>query len=54
MRPLLKILAGGTVAFMALAVAQEWSLFGQAWFGSPGKQEVMPEPERRLPENVPS
>jgi hypothetical protein len=44
---LLKILAGGTLAFMAVAVAQEWSLFGPAWFGSPGAGTVMPEDEKK-------
>jgi hypothetical protein len=33
MRNLLKILLGGLVAFMALAVTQQWGYFSSAWFG---------------------
>jgi hypothetical protein len=33
MRNLLKILLGGLVAFMALAVAQQWGYFSSTWFG---------------------
>jgi hypothetical protein len=33
-KPLLKILLGGFLVFMVLAVAQEWSFFSQAWFGA--------------------
>jgi len=33
MRNLLKILLGGLVAFMALAVTQQWDYFSSAWFG---------------------
>lgn len=34
MKPLLKILLGGLVVFMALAIAQEWEFFSQSWFGA--------------------
>jgi len=33
-KPLSKILLGGFLAFMALAIVQEWSFFSQAWFGA--------------------
>jgi hypothetical protein len=33
MKPLLKILLGGFLVFMALSVVQEWDFFSQAWFG---------------------
>ena len=33
MRTLLKILLGGFLLFMVLAIIQEWSFFSQAWFG---------------------
>lgn len=36
---LLAILLGGFVAFQALAIAQEWEIFGAAWFGLGGKPE---------------
>jgi len=46
-RSLLKILGGGTLAFMALAMAQEWTVFDQAWFGSARSAADLPEPERK-------
>jgi hypothetical protein len=33
-KTLLKILLGGFLLFMVLAIAQEWSFFSQAWFGA--------------------
>jgi len=33
MKPLLKILGLGTVAFLALAMLQEWRYFASVWFG---------------------
>lgn len=46
MKALSKILLGGFLLFMALAIVQEWSFFSQAWFG---KEEPPPEltPEER-------
>ncbi len=34
MKTLLKILLGGFLLFMTLAVTQEWSFFSEAWFGA--------------------
>ena len=34
MKVLLKILGGGFLAFMVLAIADEWSFFAEAWFGA--------------------
>jgi hypothetical protein len=39
-KPLFKILVGGFLFFMALAIGQEWSFFSQAWFGA---EEPAPE-----------
>ena len=46
MKTLLKILLGGFVVFMVLAISQEWSFFSQAWFAA---EEPAPEltPEDR-------
>jgi len=33
-KPLLKIVLGGFLVFMVLAIAQEWSFFSQSWFGT--------------------
>jgi hypothetical protein len=46
-KALLKILAGGTVLFIAVAVVQEWSLFGKAWFGTPETEAAMPDGEKK-------
>ncbi|MGB6002089.1 MAG: hypothetical protein WBI00_16545, partial [Thermoanaerobaculia bacterium] len=44
MKPLLKILLGGFLVFMALAIAQEWSFFSQTWFGADeAAAELTPE-----------
>ena len=47
MSPLLKILGGGLVVFMTLAMAQEWDVFDQAWFGAPEAAPPLPEAERK-------
>lgn len=39
MKPLVKILVGGFVVFMVLAIADEWSFFSAAWFGRPDSAE---------------
>ncbi len=36
MKALLKILGGGFLAFMLLAIADEWAFFSAAWFGDGG------------------
>ena len=33
-KALLKILLGGFVVFMLLAIGQEWEFFSEAWFGA--------------------
>ena len=48
MKNLLLILAGAFAVFMALAIVQEWEMFGAAWFG--GGEEAPPplaESERK-------
>jgi hypothetical protein len=45
-RDLVKILAGGLVAFMVLAIADEWDFFAEAWFGA-GEAAVEVAPEER-------
>ena len=40
MKSLLKILLGGFVLFMILAIADEWSFFAAAWFGSEESAEI--------------
>lgn len=47
MKNLLKILAGGLVAFQVLAVAQEWEVFSTAWFGVTEEPPELSEEERR-------
>ena len=47
MRPLLKLLGWGLVVFMGLAIAQEWEVFDEAWFGAPPAAPPLPEAERR-------
>ncbi len=44
MKGLLKILGGGFVVFMLLAIADEWAFFSAAWFGA------REEPTAELPE----
>jgi len=46
-KALLKILAGGTALFIAVAVVQEWSQFGPAWFGSAETRATMSEGEKK-------
>lgn len=43
MRPLVRILLGGFVAFMVLAIADEWSFFSSAWFGAGERRAVLVE-----------
>ncbi|KAB2950472.1 MAG: hypothetical protein F9K18_14925 [Thermoanaerobaculia bacterium] len=50
MRGLLKILLGGFLAFMVLAVAQEWELFSSAWFGGGAAAPVLADGDRRAAE----
>lgn len=40
MRSLVKILLGGFVIFMLLAIADEWSFFSSAWFGEADPPQV--------------
>ena len=47
MKALLAILSVGTVAFMLLAIGQEWSFFSTSWFGTAEAPAEMSEPERR-------
>lgn len=47
MRGLLKILGPGLVAFIAIAMAQEWRLFASAWFGWQQTAPEMSEEDRR-------
>lgn len=47
MRALLKIVGGGLVLFIALAVVQEWQLFSSAWFGSEEPAVELPHGERQ-------
>jgi hypothetical protein len=42
----LKILLGGFVVFMVLAILQEWELFSSAWFGKPVPARVVTSQER--------
>jgi hypothetical protein len=42
-RNLLKILLGGFLVFMLLAIAQEWEFFSTAWFGSEPEAVVLSE-----------
>jgi hypothetical protein len=44
---LLKILAGGTAVFLAIAIAQEWQYFSTAWFGAPVVRGETSESERK-------
>jgi len=44
---LLAILAAGLVAFMAIAMAQEWETFASAWFGDGAAASRLDEPERK-------
>lgn len=46
-KSLLKILAGGTVVFLATAIAQEWQYFSTAWFGAPAVGAETSESERK-------
>jgi len=47
LKPLLKILLGGFVVFMSLAIAQEWTLFSSAWFGKPAAELSLTDEERK-------
>ena len=47
MKNLLKILGGGFLAFMVLAMAQEWEVFSSAWFGAPGSAVEVSEADRK-------
>lgn len=46
MRGLLKIVAGGFVAFMLLAIAQEWESFSRAWSSRAEAVPAMTDDER--------
>jgi hypothetical protein len=46
-RVLLKILLGGFIVFMVLAIAQEWEFFSSAWFGGEDPPPEIAEPERK-------
>ena len=47
MKALVKILLGGFVVFMGLAIAQEWTLFSSAWFGEPPTEASLTDDERK-------
>lgn len=47
MKSLLKILLGGFVVFMLLAIADEWAFFSSAWFGDAGPPKTELEDEDR-------
>jgi hypothetical protein len=47
LKALLKILLGGFVVFMGLAIAQEWTLFSSAWFGEPPTEASLTDDERK-------
>lgn len=47
MKRLVQTLGAALAAFLALAMAQEWSLFASAWFGDPGGREELPTAERQ-------
>ena len=52
-RELLKLLVGGSLAFMVLAIGQEWDFFASAWFGSgEGGAEVAEADVREARETV--
>lgn len=46
MRALVKIVLGGFLAFMVLAVAQEWEFFSSAWFGKEERAATLSAAER--------
>ena len=53
MSTLAKIVAGGFVVFMALAVGQEWDYFRSAWFGvEPETSEISDDDLRSAVESV--
>ena len=47
MKRLLQILGGGFVAFMVLAIGQEWEFFASAWFGRSAPEVVLAEEDRQ-------
>lgn len=47
MKSLLKIMLVGTAGFLALAIAQEWTFFSEAWFGSESNSYEMSGEERK-------
>jgi hypothetical protein len=46
-KALLQILLAGFVAFMGLAIAQEWEMFSSAWFGEPEPRVTMTDEENK-------
>jgi hypothetical protein len=44
---LLKILLGGLVVFLSLAITQEWAFFSSAWFGEPEPEPTLTEEEQK-------
>ena len=46
-RALLKILLGGFVVFMGIAITQEWGMFSSAWFGEPEPEASMTDEDRK-------
>lgn len=46
MKAFWKILLGGSFAFMALAIAQEWDFFSSAWFGKNTPAPVLSEAQK--------
>ncbi len=51
MRSLLKILLGGFLVFMVLAIADEWTFFSAAWFGQAAPAPELTEDERAAAED---
>jgi hypothetical protein len=47
MKSVLKILLAGTACFLALAIAQEWTFFSEAWFGSESDRFEMSAEEQK-------
>jgi hypothetical protein len=47
MKSLLKIVLVGTAGFLILAIAQEWSFFSEAWFGSVSERDTLSPEERK-------
>ena len=47
MKALGKILLGGFVVFMGLAITEEWGMFSSAWFGESEPEASLTDEERK-------